>query len=211
MYIPEIFNNENAGEVRDFIDANSFGTIIGLNGNKIIASHIPLLRAMDKDGAEVLLGHIAKGNPLLVGIASGHDFLAIFTGAQAYISPSWYNHENVPTWNYMAVHVYGSIRTIDGGELRDALKKQTEKYEQELDGGDHVYAVSDNVLEHQIKGITGFELKIKTVEAVKKLSQNRDRDDYRNIITQLEKQADPGAIEIAAMMKKDGPGNCKVQ
>jgi transcriptional regulator len=130
------------------------------------------------------------------------DVLVIFQGSHAYISSSWYNHENVPTWNYLAIHVYCSMRIIEGEELIDHLKSLVDTFEEGRPNRVSVEGMSEKYLQSQLKGLVGFELKIKEVQASAKLSQNRDEVNYQSIINHLENSSFVSDQEVAKEMKK---------
>ena len=90
---------------------------------KSIATHIPLELSKNKLGKDILQGHVSKANPQWHHFKNNTEVLAIFTGPHGYISSSWYDFEEVPTWNYIAVHVYGTIKIIEGEELYNSLKQ----------------------------------------------------------------------------------------
>jgi transcriptional regulator len=202
MYIPRIFKFDNTKEVAAFIGENSFATLVSQDDTgRIIATHIPLLLTKNANGQEVLSGHVAKANPQ-GKFLDGKTVLAIFQGPHAYVSSSWYSHENVPTWNYIAVHVYGIVRVVEGDELRHALKILVDNFEKGSENPVSTEKISSKYLEEQMQGIIGFEIAIHSVEAVKKLSQNRDEKDHLNIINKLSEQKDENANKIASEMKK---------
>jgi len=120
----------------------------------------------------------------------------------AYVSSSWYDHENVPTWNYIAVHVYGKIRIIEGDILKTRLGKLVDKYEAKMENPVSVDRMSEEFVESEIRGIVGFEIVITEIQAAMKLSQNRDDKNYKRIIKNLEKQGDVGSLKIAEKMKR---------
>ncbi len=128
MYIPAIYKNENLSDVRAFLAANSFGILVSQSEGKPWATHIPMEIAQNSDGKEVLVGHISKANLQAKHLENGGQFLAIFSGAHNYISSSWYDHENVPTWNYIAVHIYGSMRILTEIELLQSLTELVDKH-----------------------------------------------------------------------------------
>lgn len=201
MYTPTIYKNENQDEIKQFLQENSFGILINQTEGKLCATHIPLELAIDKNRKEVLQGHIAKENPQWKGFEENDTVLAIFSGPHSYISSSWYDHENVPTWNYLAVHVYGKIKIIEGEAAINSLKKLVDKYEKNSENPIRVADLSSKTM-RQVKGIVAFEIEITSIEATKKLSQNRDENNYKNIISELEKTKDQGSIAIANEMKK---------
>ena len=201
MYTPTIYKNENQDEIKQFLQENSFGILINQTEGKLCDTHIPLELAIDKNRKEVLQGHIAKENPQWKGFEENDTVLAIFSGPHSYISSSWYDHENVPTWNYLAVHVYGKIKIIEGEAAINSLKKLVDKYEKNSENPIRVADLSSKTM-RQVKGIVAFEIEITSIEATKKLSQNRDENNYKNIISELEKTQDQGSIAIANEMKK---------
>ncbi|MDN4166188.1 FMN-binding negative transcriptional regulator [Cytophagales bacterium LB-30] len=201
MYIPKIFKQENPSEIKAFIEKNGFASLISQVEGKPWATHIPLVWE-EKNGKSVLAGHISRGNAQWRAFTDQEQVMAIFMGPHAYVSSSWYNHENVPTWNYMAVHVYGNVRLTEGEELLASLKKLTDKYEQHSQNPVSVEGMSEKFLRNELKGLVGIEITITDIHAVHKLSQNRDTHNQQNIIAELEKTSDAGAHQIAQEMKK---------
>jgi transcriptional regulator len=127
--------------------------------------------------------------------------LAVFSGPHSYISSSWYDHENLPTWNYIAVHVYGKIKIIEEEAVIASLKKLVDKYEGESENPIRVEDLSQKTL-MQTRGIVAFEIEITEIQATKKLSQNRDEFNYKNIISELEKSGENQSVTLANEMKK---------
>lgn len=201
MYIPNIYKNENQEEINKFLEENSFGILVNQANGKLFATHIPLELETTKEGKNILFGHIAKENPQGEIFQENQEVLAIFSGANSYISSSWYDHENVPTWNYIAVHVYGKIKIMEGEAIIESLKKLVDKYEQKSENPVRIEDLSKKTM-LQARGIIAFEIEITSIEAVKKLSQNRDKKNHQNIITELEKTNDNQSISIANEMKK---------
>lgn len=201
MYSPPYFKNDNIQEVRDFMDKNSFGILVSQASGKLWGTHIPLELDKNEYGKDVLVGHISRGNPQWENFIDNTQILAIFSGSHSYISSSWYDHENVPTWNYIAVHVYGRIKIIERERLLNALKKLVDKYESNSVNPVSVNNMSEKFLNKEIKGIVGFEIEIEEIQSAYKLSQNRDDKNHTNIIRELEKQGDPASLAIAKEMK----------
>lgn len=201
MYIPTLFKQDNSEEVKAFLHKNSFGILVSTVGNKPWATHIPLELDTNAAGEDVLLGHVSRGNKQWRDFSNNEEVLAIFNGPHAYVSSSWYDHENVPTWNYIAVHVYGTLRIIEGDELLTSLKKLVNKYEATSEHPVSVEGMSKKMLESELKGIVGFEIKITSIEAAYKLSQNRDAHNKERIVEELTKRGDASSAAIAASMK----------
>lgn len=127
----------------------------------------------------------------------------IFNGPHAYISSSWYEQENVPTWNYQAVHIYGKASLIEGIDLEQDLASLLEKYESFRENPVLWDKLSPELLQQEMKGIKGFKIKVEEVQAAYKLSQNRNASDYANIIKELYKEENPHADAVAEAMKKN--------
>lgn len=202
MYIPELYKNENREEIENFIHQNGFAILVNQTQGKLWATHTPLLLETREDGKLILTGHISKANPQALSFNDNDEVLAIFSGAHTYISSSWYDHENVPTWNYLAVHVYGKVRVYNHEEALDFLKKLVDKYEAKSKNPIRVENLSEKTM-REARGIVAFEIEITNLEAQKKLSQNRDDKNYRNIITELKKTKENQALAVAEAMKKN--------
>mgnify|MGYP003663830677 FL=1 len=200
MYTPSHYKNENLDEVREFLKQNSFGILINQTDGRPWATHIPLELDVDDEGKDILVGHISKANPQWKSFKGNEEVLAIFNGPHSYISSSWYKEEEVPTWNYIAVHVYGKIQILNDEAVLGSLHKLVDKYEKASTN-----PVSINNLSHktmrQIKGIVGFQIGITDIHATYKLSQTRP-EDHPKIIEELQKTNNPGSHEIANMIKQ---------
>ena len=201
MYIPEYFKNKDLEEVRDFLKQNSFGILITHKDNRSWGTHIPLELEKDPNDKEVLYGHISKANPQWQHFNQSGEMLAIFNGPHSYVSSSWYNHENVPTWNYIAVHIYGKLEVLEEEELLFSIKKLVDKYEVNSANPVKVEEMSKNTLK-QLKGIIGFKIYIKEIQAAYKLSQNREEEDYHNITKELDQTSNPLSHQTAKVMKQ---------
>ncbi len=201
MHIPNYYKNENLEEVKSFLIENSFGILINQTQGKLTGTHIPMELDKNENGDDVLIGHISKLNPQWVNFNENGEILAIFNGPHTYISSSLYEKENVPTWNYIAVHVYGKIKIIEEEELLDSLKKLVNKYESNSENPVSVEKMSSRTLK-QINGIVGFSIKINEIQAAYKLSQNRNESDYHNIVDKLENGGDAISNQVAKEMKK---------
>jgi transcriptional regulator len=198
MYTPKHFKNANTAEIQEFIRQNSFGLLISA-GDKILATSIPL--ELDRTG-NFLTGHISAANPQAKLFSTDQQVLCVFQGPHAYISSSWYDHENVPTWNYIAVHIYGKLQIISGEEVLESLKTLMDKYEKGSEHPVSVEGLTEKYLSSSLRGIVAFKIQITSVEASYKLSQNRDEKNHSNIIMQLEKRGDVNSLNIAREMKK---------
>lgn len=201
MYIPKHFKVTNVDEVWEFIQKNSFGTVVTIVQGNPIATHAPLQLIRISDG-DYITGHMAYANPQWKAFElEKENILVIFQGPHGYISSSWYEHENVPTWNYQVVHVYGTANIMSGQELEEDLILLLQKYE----GHRKNPVLWENLssqTKKQIKGIVGLKIKIQEVQAAYKLSQNRNEEDYHNIIEKLSAEDDINSKSLAEVMKK---------
>lgn len=201
MYIPKYFKVTNAEEIWDFVQKNAFGTIVTTKQGKPIATHLPL--QLVKEGETYYLtGHMAYGNPQWRTFETCENVLAMFQGSHAYISSSWYEKENVPTWNYQAVHIYGKVSILENEELVQDLTMLLQKYEKHRENPVLWDKLSPEILEKELKGIVGFKMKVQEIQAANKLSQNRNEVDYQNIINKLYEEGDLYSQQMAQLMEE---------
>ncbi len=200
MYIPKINEEQDQERIVDFIHKNSFGILVSAQNDMPVATHIPMALEMGENDTPILRGHVARANPHWQLWQQPSPALVIFSGAHSYISSSWYEKESVSTWNYLAVHVYGTIRIVDDETLYESLKKLTNNYEKHQEKPLYFEQLGENEIRKMMKAIVGFEITIDRIAAKAKLSQNRNDSDYKNIVTQLNKTDDFQAHEIAHEM-----------
>jgi transcriptional regulator len=201
VYIPRRYEEKDRETIFRFIRENSFGILISVKDGLPIGTHIPLLLGKDETGADTLTGHISKGNEQKYSLVNGAKVLVIFAGPHAYVSPRWYTQMNVPTWDYISVHVYGEVRIMEGEELKDALSRLTDNYEQHLPQPVRIDEIPEKSFEENIRGIVGFGIRITEIQAAYKLSQNRDQESYHNVIAHLG-QGDESSKKIASEMQE---------
>jgi len=130
------------------------------------------------------------------------NVLVLFTGPHSYVSASWYTApQTASTWNYMTVHVTGTISLLDEAATYKAIKNITEKYEgKETAAAFH--KMDDDYIAAMLKAIIAFSIEVESMENVFKLSQNRDEQSKKNIIEALQKRPDENSKMIAAEMIK---------
>jgi transcriptional regulator len=203
MYIPRLYEVKDKEKVRAFVRENSFAILISVQEGRPIGTHIPLRLETGADGRDLLMGHISRGNEQRHTFTDGVRVLAIFSGPHAYISPRWYTKMNVPTWNYVAVHAYGTLKVMEGEELRAALSRLVDAYEQHLPRPVTMGEIPEKTLEDNLRGIVGFQIEVEEFQAAFKLSQNRDEQSYHNVVDRLG-DGDAMAKAVAEEMKKHG-------
>ena len=200
MYIPDIYKNEDPEEIRSFLKENAFGILVtNLNG-KSCATHIPLELVKREDGTEILHAHISKLNEQVEHLNNDTEALCIFNGPHSYISASWYDFEEVSTWNYTAVQVRGNITLLDKEGTYKSIKALMDTYEAPQEDPIDMDALSEKTL-RQINGVVAFEIAITNIEAAKKMSQNRDDKNHAAIVSRLRENGNTPEKEVAAQME----------
>ncbi|TVZ51956.1 FMN-binding negative transcriptional regulator [Dokdonia sp. Hel_I_53] len=202
MYIPDIYKNENAQEIRTFLKANAFGIFVTNKDGRSCATHIPLEITMREDGKEILHGHISKMNEQVEHLIDGVEALGIFNGPHSYISASWYDFEEVSTWNYIAVQVRGVLKILDREGLYNSVKALMNTYEKPQENPVNMDSLSEKTM-RQLDGIIGFEVEINSIEAAKKMSQNRDVKNHNQIIERLRENGNPQEEAVAKTMDQN--------
>lgn len=202
MYTPRHYKNTDLEEVKDFISQNSFGILVNFFDGRPWGTHIPLELQQDVDGQAILVGHVAKANPQWKHFDPSAQVLCIFNGPHSYVSSSWYHDEEVPTWNYIAIHVYGRIQLLGEDEVLASLHDLVDKYEKDSQEPLNLHKLSPETMA-QAKGVVGFKVLIDDIQATYKLSQGRE-EDHPRIINALEKR-DAGAQAIAAAIRHQCP------
>ena len=206
MYIPPKYRQTKIEEVERFLEEHAFGILVSKGSSQPLATHIPMELEKDNSGQAWLVGHVAKANPHWQDFEQHPEVLAIFQGPHAYISSSWYQEEEVPTWNYIAVHVTGHLEILDEAQLLESLHKLVDKYEAASKDPIRLEELSPATM-RQIRGIVGFRIHIDEIHAAIKLSQGREGDHSR-IISELEDRGgymDQSVAEAMKDLKQKGP------
>lgn len=203
MYIPSRYAENDPEKIFAFVEAHPFGMLISQNEDDFDLTHIPMRLIQENSGQWRLFGHIAKANPQSAAIAEGRKAKAVFTGPHTYISSSWYEKLNVPTWNYIAVHLNGVLEeVVDVEEKVQEVMSLTQVHEKNLEHQKRIAAMPEKQLIPQIHAITVFSMQVEKVEAKYKMSQNRNARDYQNIINHLEQSNFIPDQAVATEMRK---------
>ena len=158
---------------------------------------------MKSDSGSFLFGHLARSNPQWRTFEETPEVLAVFEGPHAYVSAGWYSIHSAPTWNYITVQMYGTLRIVeDGAELYGLLKDLVNAQEEGTPEGERyrLESMPKDVLENMMNALVGFTIKVTRSECAAKLSQNRSSKDYENIIRKLKARGDGDSIAIAEEM-----------
>ena len=201
MYIPNANRVDDREQLVAFIRAHSFATLISHVEGQLFASHIPL--TLIEGGEQLVLhGHLAKANPQWQELATQHEVLVIFQGPHAYVSPQHYaKWESVPTWNYIAVHAYGSAQLVtdEAGKLASlaGLIAWTEPgHQQQWD------AQAEQFRRGLLNGIVAFEIAVTRLEGKYKLSQNRPEGDQERVAVALSHHTDTAVQAVGHAMEE---------
>ncbi len=193
------------------VDRHPLATLVAVTAEGLTANHIPMLAQLQEGGRGRLRGHIARANSLWRELGNDSPVLAIFTGAEHYISPTWYPSKQehgkaVPTWNYATVHVHGRIRFIDDALwLRELVTSLTDVHEQGRANRWHVGDAPASYVEAMLRAIVGFEIEITGAIGKFKGSQNRSLADREG--TRAGLGADGRAAEeLAELVPQIPPG-----
>jgi transcriptional regulator len=206
MYTPSFDRIDDEDEIRRFVAAARSAEFVTAGPDGIpVATLLPIMW-----GNEVVVAHMARANPQWKTITAGSPALLICSGAEAYISPSWYaakaeHGRVVPTWNYSAVHLSGTVRVHEDRDwLRDVVTRLTGIHEDERSDPWHLSDAPERYIEGQLSGIVGLEITVTRVEGKSKLSQNRSAADRRGVVEGLLDETALGARQIAeAMLARD--------
>ena len=197
MHTPTKWKMESTNKMHKFINEFGFASIISHDLN---ASHIPLFLESGEGEFGVLYGHFAKSNPHWETVV-GTSVLVIFSGPHSYISPTWYAAQPaVPTWNYSAVHAYGTLELIDNDKTVNVLEQTVNKYEPKM------LSIPDEYKIKMLNGIVGFKITITEIQGKDKLGQHRNRNDQLGVVAALSESENPEAKELLKYMQKNSIG-----
>jgi len=201
MYIPAAFAEPDLTRLHDFIERNSFGLLVSQVDGLPFASHLPLLLERTTGPHGTLVGHMARANPQWRD-AGGQIALAVFSGPHAYISPTWYEAEQVaPTWNYAAVHVYGLVEIIeDEDALLEIVQGTVRVYEQAMPRP-WSFDPSSTFVERMLAQVVGFRIEVEKIEGKWKLNQNHPVERRKMVVRALRERGGENAQAIAVLMQ----------
>ncbi len=203
MFTPKPFVEADLGRLKAVVEANSFGLLVGNGPDVPVVSHLPFLIDLDTEtGDGVLHCHMARANPHWRSIEAVPKVLAVFSGAHGYISPRWYATDvAVPTWNYVAVHVHGTARTVhEPAALREHLERLIAKHEAARPEPWSLAEPPAGFIENMLTGIVGIEIAIERIEGKRKMSQNRTPADQSGVVAALRADGTERGLELAAEM-----------
>lgn len=210
MYCPAHFEETRPDVLTGLIALHPLATIISLGSSGLVADHIPLMYEAVEGTAGKLIGHVARSNPLWQA-KQGTEHLLVFQGPSAYVSPNWYpskaeSGKVVPTWNYAAVHVHATLRSVeDKAHIRSTLEKQTRLHEAAQGKPWAVADAPEEFTERLLGLIVGVEFDIVRMQGKWKVSQNQGLANRQGVIAGLTAQQSDEASSMAALVQAFGP------
>lgn len=198
MYIPKHFEQNDRTSTIAFMQNFNFALLVSVKDTIPVATHLPFV-IEERDHDIVLISHMSKANDQW-RTAKDKEVLVVFSEPHAYISPSHYEkQQNVPTWNYVAVHAYGKISVLeDDNQKLEVLHKQMRSFEE-------AYLQQFNTLDQKyidglLKGIVAFEILVTDLQSKAKLSQNKTLSEREKIKQELEQSNDTIKQSLGKMM-----------
>jgi transcriptional regulator len=213
MYIPKHNLETRVPVMHELMRAEPFGSLITMTPLGLFATHLPLV--LEEDGSElgVIKAHVARGNTQWRDFDPNVEALAIFSGHHHYISASWYpavsgigaekTKAEVPTWNYIVVHAYGTLKAVeDPNWLLAHLTRLTDIHEAASDNPWRVSDAPERYIEKQMRAIVGLELPVRRLEGKWKTSQNRNERDREAVIRGLADLNTPNSLAMKSLVER---------
>ena len=211
MYIPPSFAEHDVAVMHDFIDAHPLGALVTSATTGLFATHLPLVLERARGERGTLEGHLARANPHHDLVEDGTRALVIFTGADAYVTPSLYPSKRrhgkvVPTWNYVAVHAHGRIRLVrDPDRLRAHLERLTARHEAAQPRPWSIDDTPAGYVDALLGAIVGIEIEIDRLDGKWKMSQNRPAEDVEGVVRGLTASPDAAVREVGEIVQARRP------
>ena len=207
MYLPKHFEQTDPAALQALMRMHPLATLVTVGPDGPTADHVPLEFDATTGPQGSLRGHVARANPLWTQ-AAGTQVLAVFTGPQAYVSPSHYpskalTHKVVPTWNYAVVHAHGLLQAVEDAPWLHALVSRLTG--QQEAPRSQPWAVSDaptDYVQPMLRAIVGIEISVQQLVGKWKLSQNRSAEDKAGVLQGLTQDGQPHALATASLMQR---------
>lgn len=202
MYVPSHFGEDDSNKLHDFIERHSFGLLFSPVEGSPFATHLPFILERQAGPHGTLVGHMARANPHWRELET-QTALVVFSGPHAYISPSWYEAENVvPTWNYSAVHAYGRVQLVlDKDALLKIVQDSIAIYESAMPkpwslDADEVF------VDRMMSQIVGLRIEIEKIEGKFKLNQNHPAERREKVVRALREQGGENNLAVADSIRQ---------
>jgi len=178
-YVPAKMQRPSDAVITDVLQRASLATVVSPGPNGLEISHVPLdVRGAGDLSAVDIRFHLAAANPHADVLTRRTAVAVIIRGPDAYISPTWYDYEGVPTWDYAFVHAFGTSVPLAGDDLEDHLRHLVERAEPGL-------SIRAEVIRRYMSAILGFRVEEPTIQPVFKLSQDKSEMNVRSVVSHL--------------------------
>jgi len=210
MYLPTHFQQTDTAVLHDLMRSHPLATLVTLAPGGLNANHVPLHVCAEGAPLGTLRGHVARANPMWNDVRADVQALAIFHGPQAYVSPNWYPTKSqtgrvVPTWNYVAVHAYGSLRVIDDAAwVRGLLQTLTVEHEAAEPRPWTMQDAPEEFVARMVASVVGIEIVISELLGKIKASQNQPSENRAGVVSALRAQRSDDAQAMAALVESAG-------
>ncbi len=209
MYLPSHFEETRVEILHRLIRAHPLGALVTFGTDGLNANHVPFEIDPDPAPYGTLRAHVARANPVWREFSKEVEPLVIFQGAQTYVTPSWYqtkkeNGKVVPTFNYIVVHAYGTMRVFeDSAWLRKFVSGLTDRFEASRAQPWSITDAPEDFVAMQLRAIVGIEIHLTRLIGKWKTSQNRPSADQEGVIAGLRESDDAIAREMAAAVEQN--------
>lgn len=208
MYTPKAFAVTDLAQMHGEMQRSGLVTLVTVTGSGLVATHLPVLLEESQGEFGTISGHISRANSQWLESLPEGEALVIFAGPDAYVSPGWYPSKQetgrvVPTWNYAAIHAYGTPAFFSDAErLRDLVTRLTSRHESRFPAPWKPTDAPPVFIDAQLKAIVGFDMPIRRLEGKHKFNQNRSAEDRRGVIAGLKKTGEPNDGAVALFMER---------
>ena len=202
-YSPAHYTSDQRDIAQDLMKRFELATLISQSEKSLQISHLPLVLSQ-YDGKECFLGHMAKANPHWRMIEENAHATVIFKGPDHYISPAWYEpqEDNVPTWNYAAVHIEAKVELVnEPNEALQLLEEQVDWWETNL-GTNWKLDIDNPSIRDLGKAIVAFRIFPLAHQLKFKLSQKQSVHDWESVVANLKSLPSDSAKQVADLMKE---------
>jgi len=210
MYNPPAFREDDRATLHAAIRACDLATLVSQGDDLPEITHLPLL--LEPGEPDRILGHLAKANPQIGALRRRPRAIAVFRGADAYVTPSWYATKQqigkvVPTWTYVAVHAVGTVELVEEADrLRALVDRLTRHHEGRREHGWAVDDAPEPFIQAQLRGIVGVVLSVERLIGKWKMSQNRPEADRAGVIDGLHERGHGADREVARLVGRSRSG-----
>jgi transcriptional regulator len=207
MYVPKAFREQRTDVLHAAMREIAAAAIAGHGAGGLVATHAPIELDPQLAPLGTIRFHFAQANPHAHAIDDGQELLLIFQGPQRYVSPSWYPSKSltgkvVPTWNYVAIHAYGTASVFEDLEkLRVHLAALTDRHESDSPRPWKISDAPAEFIDAMCRAIIGFEIRLDRIEGKWKMSQNRSSRDRAGVIAGLRARRRGVDLEMADLVE----------